>query len=193
MKKAEGRKYLASVMKHLPAREIWVDRNASVPKLDAESGYTRKSIFSFIQEHPGLKYAWWLLVGSIVLFLLFGGRRKQKAIPVLNKPSNNSLSLVESLGYFYFTENKNALVFKREWNQFLNFVRLHLHVSTENLNSETTRKIAEKSGAQLATVEKVFSVHEKYRIFTELSGEELIETNRTIAAFYTEYYHKHGK
>ncbi|MBS3915085.1 MAG: hypothetical protein KG003_11330 [Bacteroidetes bacterium] len=193
LKRQEGRKYASYFLKHIPSQPLWLDMSASFPKPDAKKGYTEKSVFDFLDQNKPLKYAWWILVASVLLFLFTGGRRKQRSIPIIQTPSNNSLTLVESLGYFYFTQNKNALVFKREWNQFLNFIRFHLRINTDMVNEDTMQRISHKSGVALNTIQDIFHMYEKYKIFSELSGNEMIQINKTISKFYLEYYNKNGK
>lgn len=193
MQTPDGIHYLQGMMKHLPVRHTLFDRSLAVARPDSRSGRTSKTVFSFIQQNRSLEYAWWMLISGLGLFLLTGGKRKQKSIPVIAQPANNALQMIGALGQFYYTENENVLVFKREWSQFLNFIRMNIRVNAEDGSEAVKLRIAEKSGVDIQIVNKAFDLHNKYIIFSELNNEELMETNRSLTQFYTEYFKKHGK
>lgn len=193
LKSDSGRQYLKQVLQHMPDRTLWMDMSSVFRKPDGKTGDTSKSIYDFIASDKSLQYAWWLLLCGIAAFLFLGGRRRQRNIPVLAKPGNNTLELIGSLGHFYLKERNNVTVFRREWNQFMSFVRNNIRLQLNAFDEENARLLSEKSGVQMQTIHTVFAMYEKYRIFSELTTNELIETNKAINDFYQEYKNKYGK
>lgn len=192
MKTPLGRDYAAAVIQHIPNKTLFVHLGAGYPRPETQVGISDKSVYSFIQQNAPLRYAWWLLCGGMLLFLLTGGRRKQRSIPVLAAPSNSTLALVESIGYFYFREKNHALVYRREWNQFQNFARLHFRIAID-MEVDTWQKLAEKAGVKTETAMTLYVKHRDVGSFSELSATELIACNNAFTQFYTEYYKTHGK
>ena len=188
-----GRNYLATILKHLPGKRLVFDRGAGFPKKDAFSKSSGGNLLSFIKSQPPLWYAWQVLLVSVMLFLVFAGRRKQRSIPVIEAPVNHTMAFVDAVGRFYKNEKQNALVFHREWSQFLVFVRQQFRIRLQTLSEEELQRLADRSGVSLRTISRLMATHEKYRIFSELSNQELTETNEAIGQFYQEYRKNYGK
>jgi hypothetical protein len=187
-----GRAYLSNVLRHLPGNRVVFDRGAGFPKKDADTS-ENSNMLDFIKGEPALWYAWQLLLVSVVLFLVFAGRRKQRGIPVIEPPANHTMAFVDAIGRFYKNEKQNALVYQREWNQFVSFLQQQFRFRLKSLNEEELKKLSDKTGVSIKTIEHVVSVHEKYRHHESLSAAELTETNKAIGRFYEEYRKNYGK
>lgn len=187
-----GRAYLSNVLRHLPGNRVVFDRGAGFPKKDAVTS-ENSNMLDFIKGEPALWYAWQLLLVSVVLFLVFAGRRKQRGIPVIEPPANHTMAFVDAIGRFYKNEKQNALVYQREWNQFVSFLQQQFRFRLKSLNEEELKKLSDKTGVSIKTIEHVVSVHEKYRHHESLSAAELTETNKAIGRFYQEYRKNYGK
>lgn len=187
-----GRAYLSNVLRHLPGNRVVFDRGAGFPKKDANTS-ENSNMLDFIKGEPALWYAWQLLLVSVVLFLVFAGRRKQRGIPVIEPPVNHTMAFIDAIGRFYKNEKQNALVFQREWNQFVSFLQQQFRFRLKSLNEEELKKLSDKTGVSLKTIEHVVSIHGKYRNHESLGAAELTETNRAIGRFYEEYRKNYGK
>lgn len=187
-----GRQYLAVLLRHLPGNRVVFDRGAGFPKKDAEArGHT--NLLEFIKSEASLWYAWQLLLVSVGLFLIFAGRRTQRNIPVIEPPRNHTMGFVDAIGRFYKSERQNALVFQREWAQFLSFLQYQFRIRLRSLQEDELKKLSEKSGVALNTINNLVRIYEKYAQNGELSAAELMETNKAIGRFYEEYRNNYGK
>jgi hypothetical protein len=50
----------------------------------------------FILNNPPLRYAWYLLLLGLLIFVLFNAKRKQRIVPVIEPLKNTSLDLSEA-------------------------------------------------------------------------------------------------
>ena len=184
MKTTQGRNYLQNVFRHIPTQKIWFDRSAGLQKLDAEMGQGQMSILEYIRHYPGLYYAFLSLCIGIGLFILFGGRRVQRPIPVMEKPRNNTLEFVNSIGHFYFQEKNNKLVLEKSWNQFVFFVRQHFRMNIQQADPELPSKLSLKAGVDPEIIAEIFRKREVYRLYTQVSAHELAEMEKALQQFY---------
>jgi hypothetical protein len=189
----EGRKYLKNMMRHIPSQFTVFDRSLSLYRPNKMAGESNKSIFDFIDQNPGLKYGWWILLIGIGLFLLLGGKRKQSSIPVMISPENQSLSMIESLGHFYYSGSNYKEVFFKQWNQFHNFVKMKFQITFTPGDDEILAKLAEKSGVSMGTLKQINQNYESSINLTKISKKTLLESNQILTEFYTEYKKSHGK
>lgn len=184
LKTVSGRNYLAQVFKHIPSNKIWFDQSAGLEKFDADMGSTRESILQYIKKYPGLYYAWLILCLGVVLFIIFGGRRIQRAIPVIEKPGNNTLEFVNTIGYFYFKEKNNKYILEKSWNQFVFFVRQRYHLNISLKDETLVEKLVTKAGLEYSDINDILKKREIFRLLTQISTEELNEMEKSLENFY---------
>jgi hypothetical protein len=189
--KKQGRNYAENVLKFLPDKRLIWDLSAVLPREDAEFRQSGRNMLAFVSSQPGLWAAWKLLFISVALFLIFAGRRLQRSIPVIQAPVNHTMAFVKAVGRFYYGEKQNVVVFRKEWNQFLIFIRQHFRIN--GINSDRDIAIlSERSGVEQELIREIRVKYEKYSIFTELKGDELMDMNKSLSRFYSEY-KKYGR
>lgn len=73
-----------------------------------------ESPFRFLIENSPLRWAFYLTLITILLFMIFTAKRKQKAIPVIKEPENRMLKFVRSIAALYLRKNNNNdIVYKK--------------------------------------------------------------------------------
>ena len=186
MKSAEGRRYLKNVIQHIPHQYLVFHTAAGFPRAQAFTGTMNRPVFEFIQKNESLFIAWWILVGAGLLFLITGGKRKNRPIPVIASPKNNSVDLIKTISAFYFRENNHKQIVQMEWNQFLYFTRntLRIHGAKEHFPIDL---IALKSGVPEADIQFIFNTYNTYNSQPKVSQKQLIVFSSLLAKFYKNY------
>jgi hypothetical protein len=72
------------------------------------------------------------------------------------------------------------------------FIRQHFRIATLNSENELSA-LADRSGVDEGIIRDIRTKYEKYCIFTELKGDELLDMNRALSRFYKEYKNKYGR
>jgi hypothetical protein len=72
-------------------------------------------------------------------------------------------------------------------------LQYQFRIRLRSLQEDELKKLSEKSGVALNTINNLVRIHEKYAQNGELSAAELIETNKAIGRFYEEYRNNYGK
>ncbi|MCX8525147.1 hypothetical protein OF897_14600 [Chryseobacterium formosus] len=146
-------KYAQSIFSYLGDKEtIWfVESNTK------ESS----SLLRFILANPALKYAWWVFLGGIVLFIFFNVKRKQRIVPIIEPLKNTSADFVKSIGNLYLQEGDFHDMMAKKAQYFLNKVRLDLLIDTQNLDEEFSKKLQLKTGKSAELVNEAISLIKK--------------------------------
>ncbi|MCC7299062.1 MAG: hypothetical protein IT244_12075 [Bacteroidia bacterium] len=192
LKTETGRKYLSAMLLHLPKDELVFHKSAAMPRSMAQSGFKNRSVFAFIHQHKSLNYAWWILLAGTGLFLVIGGKRKQRSIPVIAAPVNNTMGLVDTVGAFYFKEKNHPNMYKKEWLQLQNFVRVHFRIQLE-ADAGVAVRLAEKSGVSEKVIQDILDMHKLNEHNFNMTAKELLQCSKIINKFYLEYHNKYGK
>ena len=69
---------------------------------------TESSPFHVFLQQPPLRWALYLSALTILVFCIFTARRRQRAIPVVDKPQNRNLEFVCLIGSLYWQQHDNA-------------------------------------------------------------------------------------
>lgn len=106
----------------------------------------RGSDGSALLRHPATRLALILAAITLLAYILFEGKRKQRIIPELAPLRNDSVSFVETVGRLYYNKGNHANLASKMVQQFLEWVRLRYQLNTNQLNDAFARQLSVKSG-----------------------------------------------
>ena len=93
-----------------------------------------------------LRWAWYTALLTLVLFLFFAAKRRQRIIPVMAPPVNASLDFVDTISNVYFKEKDHRGIALKRMNYWLDSVRQRYALNTGKTDAEFARVLAAKSG-----------------------------------------------
>lgn len=113
------------------------------------------SPFRYLLAHRPLRWALYLSVAAILLFMLFTARRMQRVIPVVRKPANKSLEFIELIGTLYFQKKDHADLVRKKFAYLAEELRREIQVDIEEVADEqrTFERIARKTGMDIGEIE----------------------------------------
>jgi len=171
--KSGNTKYAQDVFSYLDDREtLWfVEAN------------TKESRFfmRFILGNPALKYAWWLLLAGLILFIFFNAKRKQRIVPIIEPLKNTSVDFVKSIGNLYLQEGDFHDMMAKKAQYFLNKVRLDLLIDTQNLDEEFAKKLQLKTGKNIEMInEAIVLIKKAQDPYASVMKEDLARMNKLL-------------
>ncbi|KAA3439940.1 DUF4350 domain-containing protein [Rufibacter hautae] len=171
-------KYAALALSHLPVRPVWWD------EYQKQGAVGDSSVFRVLLSHEALAWAYYLALGSLLLFVLFESKRTQRIIPVVEKPRNTTLEFVRVIGNLYFNYRDHKVIAEKKINYFLEYLRLHYFESTRDLDQELQTRIAHKSGIPASEVSELFRLIHYVRTTHTLEEQNLWQLNKQLESFY---------
>lgn len=166
-------KYTQDVFSYLQDREtIWfVESNTKVSRF----------FMRFILSKPALKYAWWVFLGGLVLFVFFNAKRKQRIVPVVEPLKNTSVDFVKSIGNLYLQEGDFHDMMAKKAQYFLNKVRIDLLIDTHNLDEEFANKLHLKTGKPIEMINEAIGLIKKGQDpYAAVMKEDLTRMNQLL-------------
>lgn len=166
-------KYVQDVFSYLQDRDtLWfVESN------------TKESRFfmRFILSKPALKYAWWVFLGGLVLFIFFNAKRKQRIVPIIEPLKNTSAEFVKSIGNLYLQEGDFHDMMAKKAQYFLNKVRLDLLIDTQNLDEDFAEKLHLKTGKPVEMITEAIKLIKKGQDpYASVMKEDLVRMNKLL-------------
>ena len=131
-------------------------------------------------------FRWGLLtaLAFLLLYILLGMRRKQRVIPPHEKPVNDSLDFVRTLGRLYFDRGDHANLAEKMSAYFLEHVRSTYKIPTHTLDEEFIKTLHAKSGYPEPEVNKIVSEITQLKAWPEISEERLAGFHKSLELFY---------
>lgn len=176
--------YASSVFSHLDGKDLIWDEFSKIPISGENNSYN--SPLYYILQQPSLKYAWWLLLFTVVIYVVFASKRKQRAIPVREPKSNTSLEFINMISGLHYKNGNHLDMAHKKMKYFLYFVRSKYGIHAEKFRDEHIRRLAEKSKVNLTDVEVIFSryylIEQKFK--TNIEANRLVDLYDSIDNFY---------
>lgn len=176
-------RYASKVFSHLPDGPIYWDTKSRVSR-DVMRRMNGSNVrlekdgpLKYILAQQELRWAWFIMLGLIGLYLLFAAKRKQRIIPVLEEKSNTSLDFIQTIGRMYFQRGEHVRLCDMMMKQFQTFVREKYHLTTRDMNEEFIDSLALKSDISSERIKKI------------VNYEFLIERNSITEQSMVEFYH----
>ncbi len=135
----------------------------------------------FILSNPALKYAWWVLLGGLALFIFFNAKRKQRIVPIVEPLKNNSVDFVKSIGNLYLQEGDFHDMMSKKAQYFLNKVRMDLLIDTQKLDEEFAKKLHLKTGKPMEMIDEAIGLIKKGQDpYAHVMKEDLVRMNKIL-------------
>ncbi len=173
--KPGNEKFVADVFSYLPDREtIWFTGGK---RSVAES----QSPLRFILSKPALRYAWWLFLGGLLLFVIFNAKRKQRIVPIVEPLKNRSVEFVKSIGNLYLQEGDFHDMMAKKAQYFLNRVRMDYLLDTQNLDEKFVHSLHLKTGKSVEKINEALALLKKGQDpYANVMKEDLVKMNKLL-------------
>ena len=118
---------------------------------------TGQSPLKFIFSNPSLKWAWYILLVFILLFVIFNGKRKLGIIPVLAARKNTSLEHIQLISELYQQKNNHYAISAKVFGNFLSYLRNELRISTIQKSDKIVDEVLMKTSLERSELESIFN------------------------------------
>ena len=140
----------------------------------------------FVLSVAPLRWAVYLSLVGLLLFVLFESRRRQRAIPVVKPPANSTLEFVETVGNLFMRSASHREMAKKKIVYFREYLLSHYRMQGEWQDEAFRERVAHKSGREQKAVAETFELIISLQNKKNISAEELIRLNQCIDTFYTQ-------
>ncbi|MEO9510638.1 MAG: DUF4350 domain-containing protein [Flavobacteriaceae bacterium] len=137
----------------------------------------------FVLNQPSLKWAYYLLICGLLLFVCFKSKREQRIIPVVEPLKNSSVEFTQAVASLYNQNKDFTDLIQKKLNYFLEYIRDRFHIDTSTLNDKTIQLLAAKSGKGIEETRVLINFIIKLQKKTSHTEMDSISLNKKITAF----------
>lgn len=171
--------YAAKVLSYLsPGGElIWDEYNT---RGKGES----QSVLRVFFKYKELRWAYYIALFSLVFYVLFEVKRRQRIIPLIEPLRNTSVEFAEVVGQVYYQQRDNRDLAEKKISYLLEYIRSKYRLKTIDLNNEFIETLIRKTGAAEETIKELFKIIKTIQMGEGVSDVQLISLNKLIEQFY---------
>ena len=137
----------------------------------------------FILTNEPLRWAYYITIISILLFMLFEMKRKQRIIPIVSPLANTTLEFVGTIGNLYYQSGEHKNIAEKKIHFFLDQLRSKYWLNTTHLDETFVSIASRKTGRNEEEVRLLINVINSIRSKEKISESELIDLNTRMEKF----------
>ncbi len=196
MVKNDNADYAFKALSYLPEQPIFWDEYVnkmsigksvkSISKSREAKGQedVQESPFKFIVSQPALKWAYFITLSALLIYLIFEGKRRQRIIPIMEIPKNTSLQFVETIGSLYYNQKDHKTIAEKKITHFLAYIRTKFYLKTTEIDQEFKSDLSNKSGISNEEINALFDYIYFVQNSDNITENQLITLNEHIENFY---------
>lgn len=175
----DGADYAAKVFSYLPKAEtlLWDEH------FTRKNGYD-SSILRILFKYEQLRWAYYIALLSLIVFVLYEIKRRQRIIPVIERPKNSSVEFVNVVGRVYYQQRNNRDIAEKKITYLLEYIRNKYRLKTIDLNQEFREALINKSGANADLIDDILEQIKYLKAGQMVRDDQLIRLNKNIEEFY---------
>jgi len=170
--------YSFSALSYLPVQNVIWDEYYKAGRKE----YTTP--LGYILNIPSLRNAWFLALSGVVFFMVFRGRRKQRSIPVREKPENSTLAFARTIGSLYLEKGTHRAILEKKIRFFKDYCRRKLGIELVIQDADAEQSLANRSGISHSKITDLLERIRKVENSEQVGKEILEQVSSKIDQFY---------
>ena len=176
--KNNNKDYTAGLLSYIDGnRPIYMDNHYKSGK----SFYT-SPMYIFLNTKE-FKWAYYIVLIGVLFYVVFEGKRKQRAIPVVVPLKNQTLAFTRTIADMYFEKDEQKSITEHKIAYFMEYIRSHFYMDTTKQDDAFFHNLAARSNHSEEEVKKLFSFMEKLKIRAVITNADLKKLNTLIEKF----------
>ncbi len=171
--------YASKALSYLPQAKtlIW-DEYYTQPPINDES------ILRVLFNDDNLRWAYYLALFSLLVFVLYEMKRRQRIIPIIDPLKNTSVEFAQVVGSVYYQQRNNSDIVQKKINYLLDYIRIKYRIKTTVIDQEFIESLAKLSGSNLVAITELTEAITSFKPDSKVSDQQLIDINKLIEKFY---------
>ncbi len=149
-----------------------------------KTGKTRiSSPMYYLLSTKNLKWAYYIALVGVLFFILFEGKRKQRAIKIIEPLKNQTLAFTRTIANMYYERSDHKSVAEKSVNHLFDYIRTKLYLPTNKRNQVFYEYLSARSGRSMEQITRLFKQVDLVHDQNTVSAEQLIKLNQLIEDF----------
>jgi len=170
--------FVAASLSYLPINKTFWTEYYHAGRMEAATP------LRFILTNEPLRWSYYICIVSLLLFMIFEAKRKQRIIPVIKPLTNTTLEFVSTIGNLYYQQSDHKNISDKKIQFFFDYVHTHYNLATVHRDELFISSLTRKSGVEIKTVSSLTHVINTIISRNEIEKDQLILLNQLLEQFY---------
>lgn len=171
--------YVSNILSYLPKSIKNIEWNTYY-----YSDHINLSPMEYVFTQPNLRLAAICILFFLFLFATIQIKRRQRFIPIIPPPNNQTLEFITTLGLLYFEKNDNKNLSEKMILQFREYLRKRYTINLDNFTHEEIPFLTVKLGKDPKEIEQLINEIRRIQHSSFLSENEILTFNQNLQRFY---------
>lgn len=175
---ADNHRFVSSLLSYLPDKNLQWTEFYQLGRMEAATP------LRFILSNESLRWAYYLAACTLLAFMIFEMKRRQRVIPIIEPPKNSTLEFVSTIGNLYFQSHDHKNIAEKKIVSLLEQIRSRYFLSTSRFDDDFMESLRLKSGKPRADIDKLINTINRIRGLARIDVNDLVDLNEQIESFY---------
>lgn len=175
----KNHEFVSRSLSYLPAQQTYRTEFYHLGRMESATP------LRFILTNEPLRWGYYITLCSILLFMIFESKRKQRIIPVIRPLANTTLEFVGTVGNLYFQRGDHKNIAEKKIQFFFDYIRTHYYISAQQLTEEFVPLLSKKTGVSEQTTRELMTLVNTIHSKEKISSHELTRLNSLLEKFQT--------
>jgi len=116
----------------------------------------KESPLRYFISQPPLRWSIYFTLFTLILFMCFTAKRRQRVIPVIKPPMNNTLDFVKMIGTLYYQKKDHLGLLRKKRIYFAQILKreTNIDIDEEKLTMDLCHRLSNKTGMEAEKIYK---------------------------------------
>ena len=175
--KSNNAAFLAGALSALPFQPVVWDEFYKVGRMESTTP------LRFLLNQPALRWAWFIALTLLVLYIIVYTRRQQRPIPFVAPPRNATRDLAHTIGRLYWHKGDHADIARKMIAHFKDEVRARAYMRTFDYDENTVAHLATKTGRAKEEIAKRLNAFRRREQLQSVTERDLLDLSTELHEF----------
>ncbi|MBS1486199.1 MAG: DUF4350 domain-containing protein [Bacteroidetes bacterium] len=180
--KDENHQFISALLSYLPQRDMLRTEYYQLGRMETASP------LRFILLNEPLRWAYYITIVSILIFIVFEAKRKQRIIPIVKPPANTTLEFVNTIAGLYYESKDHKSIALKKISFFQEALRSRYYFTVQPQSPAYVASLALKTGADEQSIQHLADSIRLVLTKEKISAEELTLLTNHIQKFWNKQF-----
>jgi len=173
----QNHRFVSNTLSYLPAAPMWWTEYYHLGRREISTP------LRFILVTEPLRWAYYITIAAILIFMLFEMKRKQRIVPIIKPLANTTLEFVHTIGNLYYERAGHKNIAEKRIHYFADQLRSRYWLSNIVFDESFVHTLAHKSGKPEEDVRALVGLIAFIQSNDAISAETLLDLDKKLEKF----------
>ncbi len=164
---ADNNEFVAGILSLVQGGDVHWTEYYQMGRMEAQTP------LRYVLAEPALTWAFYVSMFSIMVFMAFEAKRRQRVIPVIEAPKNETLTFVKTIARLYYQKKDHKHIANRKILHFMDHLKQRMLIDMHENIDAVINKVAAKTGSREEEVRLLFEQINYIGTVNAISAKEL--------------------